>query len=96
MVLNVLNAEGAVVRQFAFKKIDRASYAQHRAVSKQAMAMGGGSGEGRLRSRGSSWCGRRRQSPSTRSARAPAVVIALGQELLSEADAGLAVTRDPR
>lgn len=98
VVLNVLNAEGAIVRQFAFKKIDRAGYAQHRAVSKQAMAMGGGSGEEEATVARSLlvWPDDDKKSFDALREEAPAVVIAFGQELLNEADAGLSVTRDPR
>lgn len=98
VVLNVLNEAGEVVRQFAFKKIDRASYAQHRAAAKQALAMGGGTGEeeATVARQLLVWPDDNKKSFDDLREEAPAVVIALGQDLLNEADAGLAVSRDPR
>jgi len=97
IVLNVLTDAGDIARQFAFKKIDRATYAQHRAASKQALAMGGGSGEeeATVARQLLVWPEDKAAFDALRDD-APAVVIAFGQELLSDADAGFSVARDPR
>lgn len=97
VVLNVLTEAGDIASQFAFKKIDRAAYAQHRANNKFALASGGGSGEEEQALARSLlvWPEDKAAFDALRED-APAVVTGFGQELLSDASAGLAVARDPR
>lgn len=98
VVLNVLTEAGDVARQFAFKKIDRTAYAQHRAAAKMAIASGGGSGEeeATLARALCVWPDDARASFDALREEAPAVAVAFGQELLADADAGFSVARDPR
>lgn len=97
IVLNVLTEDGDVAGQFAFRKIDRASYAQYRSANKAAIATGGGTGEEEMQLARSLLV-----FPEDKAAfdalreDAPAVVSAFGSELASDADAGFAVSRDPR
>lgn len=97
IVLNVLTEAGDIARQFAFRKIDRAAYAQHRAAAKMALASGGGSGEEEATLARSLllWPEDKAAFDALRE-EAPAVAVAFGQELLADADAGLSVARDPR
>ncbi len=97
VVLNVVNDDGVVVGQFAFKKIDRGSFAQFRANNKFALAHGGGTGEEEQQLARSLlvWPEDKAAFDALRE-EAPAVVTGFGQELLSDADAGFSVTRDPR
>lgn len=96
VVLNVLNDEGEVVRQFAFKKIDRAGFAQFRANNKFAVASGGGTGEEEQQLARSLLVWPDVTAFDQLREAAPAVVTGFGQELLLDASAGLSVTRDPR
>lgn len=97
VVLSVRNDDGDVAGQFAFKKIDRSAYAQFRANNKFALAHGGGTGEEEQQLARSLlvWPEDKREFDALRED-APAVVTGFGQELLSDADAGFSVTRDPR
>jgi hypothetical protein len=97
VVLNVVNDDGAVVGQFAFKKIGRVEYAQFRSATKQGSMRGGGTGEEEQQLARSLlvWPEDKAAFDALRED-APAVVTGFGQELLSDADAGFSVTRDPR
>lgn len=97
VVLNVTTESGEVAGQFAFKKIDRGAYAQYRASNKSAIAMGGGTGEEEQQlARGLLVWPEDKTAFDALREDAPAVVAAFGNDLLSDADAGFAVARDPR
>ncbi len=98
IVLNALTEDGDIASQFAFKKIDRAAYAQYRANNRFAAATGGGTGEEeQLLARGLLvWPDDNKAAFDALREDAPAVVTGFGQELLTDASAGLVVTRDPR
>lgn len=96
VVLNVLNDDGETVQQFAFKKIDRAAYAQYRANNKFAMASGGGTGEEEQQLARSLLVWPDTAAFDQLREASPAIATGFGQELLTDASSGLAVTRDPR
>lgn len=97
VVLSTTTEDGDIASQFAFRKIDRSAYAQYRAANKAAIATGGGTGEEETTLARSLlvWPEDKAAFDALRE-EAPAVVAAFGSDLLSDADAGLAVTRDPR
>lgn len=97
VVLNALTEDGDIASQFAFKKIDRAAYAQWRANNRFAVASGGGTGEEEQQLARSLlvWPEDKTAFEALRE-EAPAIITGFGQELLTDASAGLAVTRDPR
>lgn len=98
IVLNAEPEEGGEegVRQFAFRKIDRASYARYRAETKAAVASGGGSGEEEASLARSLIVFPDVAAFDQLREDAPHVAAQFGQELLTDASAGLLVTRDPR
>ena len=97
VVLGVKNEDGVTVGDFAFKKIDRAAYAQYRASVRLAANTGGGTGEEEQQLARSLmvWPEDKSVFDALRED-APAVATSLGAELLADADSGFSVSRDPR
>lgn len=83
-------------QQFAFRKVTREIYAEYRASTKQAAATGGGTGEEETA------IARKLVDPDQLAEfdqlreSAPHITATFGNELLSDASAGLVVVRDPR
>lgn len=97
IVLNAEPEEGEEgARQFAFRKIDRTSYARYRAETKAGVAAGGGTGEEEAALARSLLVFPDVATFDQLREDAPGVVAAFGGELLADASAGLLVTRDPR
>lgn len=97
IVLNAEPEEGEEgARQFAFRKVDRATYARYRAETKTAVASGGGTGEEEASVARSLLVFPDVATFDQLREDAPHIAATFGQDLLTDASAGLLVTRDPR
>lgn len=88
--------DGDGVRQFAFRKIDRVTYARYRAETKHGVASGGGTGEEEAQLARSLLVHPDVAAFDQLREDAPGIAAQFGQELLTDASAGLLVARDPR
>lgn len=96
IVLKATPEEGGESRDFAFRKIDRATFAKHRAAQKAALAAGGGTGEEEMAVARELLLWPEKAVFDALREDAPGVCHTFGLELLSDAAAGLVVDRDPR
>ena len=96
VVLNVTTESGEVAGQFAFKKIGRVEYAQFRSATKQGSMRSGGTGEEEQQLARSLLVWPDTAAFDQLREASPAIATGFGQELLTDASAGLLVARDPR